>query len=115
MKNLLLFLFLLPSTLLAQEWIILDILSQSKKELIYKVDDGEGIERVKEKNPSLVRLIQTYSDKGYTLQYVTQGVELELNGMLPITAANNQRNWGTTQLTLDNNNRIMLWFKKRRK
>lgn len=107
--------FLSPCGLLAQEWIILDIISQSKKEIIYNLDDGKSIEKVKEKNPSIVRLIQTYTDKNYVLHYVTQGVELELNGMLPITAANNQRNWGTTQLTLDNNNRVMLWFKKKDK
>lgn len=113
MKKFLLFLLLLPCSVFAQDWRIVDIISQSKKELIYKVDDGEKIERVKEKNPSIVRLIQTYTDKGYVLQYVTQGVELELDGMLPVTTANNQRNWGTTQLTLDNNNRVMLWFKKK--
>ena len=31
----------------SQEWIIVDILEQSKKELVYKVDNGEEVKREK--------------------------------------------------------------------
>ena len=44
---------------------------------------------------------------------ITQGIELDLNGNLPIIRNNAQQNFGVTTLTLDNNNRVMLWFKKK--
>ncbi len=76
------------------------------------IDDGEGaIEREKIKNPSIVNLINDYQENGFVLEKVTQGVELDLNGSFPI---NNNRlnNLGFSNLTLSNNNRILLWFKK---
>ncbi|MBT3443635.1 MAG: hypothetical protein HN443_01175, partial [Flavobacteriaceae bacterium] len=35
----------------SQEWIIVDVLEQSKKELVYKVDNGEEVKREPVKNP----------------------------------------------------------------
>lgn len=99
----------------SQEWLIIDIVSQNSKELVIYIDDGEKkIEREKRKNPSIVKLIMDFQSEGYQLEKVTQGVELDLNGNFPL---NNNRlnNIGITNLTLSNNNRILLWFKKPKK
>jgi hypothetical protein len=93
----------------SQEWIIIDILEQSKKELVYKIDNGEEVKRETVKNPSIVRLIKEYQSEGFVLKAVTQGVELELNGTLPMIN-NRNNNFGVTNLNLFNNNRVMLWF-----
>ena len=96
----------------SQEWIIVDILEQSKKELVYKVDNGEKVKRETVKNPSIVKLIMDYQADGFQLKAVTQGVELELNGNLPLNN-NWNNNFGVANLNLFNNNRVMLWFEKR--
>ena len=97
----------------SQEWVIVDVVSQNTKELEVLIDDGEGeIEREKIKNPSIVNLINDYQEQGFTLEKVTQGVELDLNGSLPLNNTNRMNNFGFTNLTLSNNNRILLWFKK---
>jgi hypothetical protein len=96
-------------TIHSQEWIIIDILEQSKKELVYKIDDGEEVKRETVKNPSIVRLIKEYQSEGFVLKAVTQGVELELNGTLPMIN-NRNNNFAVTNLNLFNNNRVMLWF-----
>lgn len=98
-------------TIHSQEWIIIDILEQSKKELVYKIDDGEEVKRETVKNPSIVRLIKEYQSEGFVLKAVTQGVELELNGTLPMIN-NRNNNFAVTNLNLFNNNRVMLWFEK---
>jgi|TARA_B100001094_G_scaffold309510_1_gene343229 hypothetical protein len=95
----------------SQGWIIIDVLEQSKKQLVYKVDDGEKVFRKTVKNPSIVKLIKEYNNEGFRLEAVTQGVELDLNGNLPIMNSPNN-NFGVTNLNLFNNNRVMLWFKK---
>lgn len=101
------------SNAFAQQWVIIDIVSQNSKELAVLIDDGEGeIEREKIKNPSIVNLINNYQEKGFALEKVTQGVELDLNGSLPLNNINRMNNFGFTNLTLSNNNRILLWFKK---
>lgn len=107
-----LLLLLVPFWGLSQNWMLVDILSQSNKELVYRIDDGKKLKKKRVKNPSVVALIASIEDKGFSLEAITQGVELELNGMLPVGTLS-QRNFGTTQLNLDNNNRILLWFKKR--
>jgi hypothetical protein len=112
MKNLIFGLLLMVSlTTHSQEWIIIDILEQSKKELVYKIDNGEEVKRETVKNPSIVRLIKEYQSEGFVLKAVTQGVELELNGNLPMVN-NRNNNFGVTNLNLFNNNRVMLWFEK---
>ena len=103
--------FLVTASTYSQEWIIIDILEQSKKELVYKVDNGEEVKRETEKNPSIVRLIKDYQAEGFQLKAVTQGVELELSGNLPMIN-NRNNNFGIANLNLFNNNRIMLWFEK---
>ncbi len=111
-NKLTLLLLLLPFWGLSQNWMLVDILSQSNKELMYRIDDGKKLKKKRVKNPSVVALIASIEDKGFSLEAITQGVELELNGMLPVGTLS-QRNFGTTQLNLDHNNRILLWFKKR--
>ena len=97
----------------SQEWVIVDVVSQNTKELVVLIDNGEGeIEREKIKNPSIVNLINDYQEQGFALEKVTQGVELDLNGSLPLNNTNRMNNFGFTNLTLSNNNRILLWFKK---
>jgi hypothetical protein len=112
MKALTIVLFFLATvSTYSQEWIIVDILEQSKKELVYKVDNGEEVKRETDKNPSIVKLIKDYQAKGFQLKAVTQGVELELNGNLPMIN-NRNNNFGVANLNLFNNNRVMLWFEK---
>ena len=113
MKALTIVLFFLATvSTYSQEWIIVDILEQSKKELVYKVDNGEEVKRETVKNPSIVKLIKDYQAKGFQLKAVTQGVELELNGNLPMFN-NRNTNFGVANLNLFNNNRVMLWFEKK--
>lgn len=107
-----LFFLVTVSTTYSQEWIIVDILEQSKKELVYKVDNGEEVKRETVKNPSIVKLIKDYQAEGFQLKAVTQGVELELNGNLPMIN-NRNNNFGIANLNLFNNNRIILWFEKK--
>ena len=83
----------------SQEWIIVDILEQSKKELVYKVDNGVEVKRETVKNPSIVKLIMDYQADGFQLKAVTQGVELELNGNLPLNN-NWNNNFGVANLNL---------------
>lgn len=106
-KKLTFLLLLLPFWGLSQNWMLVDILSQSNKELVYRIDDGKKLKKKRVKNPSVVALIASIEGKGFSLEAITQGVELELNGMLPVGTLS-QRNFGTTQLNLDNNNRILL-------
>lgn len=115
MKTTTLIFFLLTSMAsFGQEWIIIDILEQSRKELIYRIDDGKSVKRETVKDPSIVRLIKEFQEQGFVLKSVTQGVELDLNGNLPLINSRNNNNIGITNLTLSNNNRIMLWFVKNR-
>ncbi len=75
------------------------------------IDNGKGeIEKEKLKNPSIVSLINKYQNEGFTLEKVTQGVELDLNGNFPLNNFSRMNNF--TNLTLTNSNRILLWFKK---
>ena len=112
MKNVLLLLITFNSLFsYSQEWIIIDILEQSKKQLIYKIDDGKEVIKKNVKNPSIVKLIKEYQNQGFKLEAVTQGIELDLNGNLPLMNSPNN-NFGITNLTLFNNNRVMLWFEK---
>ena len=113
MKALTIVLFFLATvSTYSQEWIIVDILEQSKKELVYKFDNGEEVKRETVKNPSIVKLIKDYQAKGFQLKAVTQGVELELNGNLPMIN-NRNNNFALANLNLFNNNRVMLWFEKK--
>ena len=107
MKNQLLIFVMLTSLFsYSQEWIIIDVLEQSKKQLIYKIDDGEKVTKKIDKNPSIVKLIREYQNQGFQLEAVTQGIELDLNGNLPLMNSPNN-NFGITNLTLFNNNRVM--------
>ena len=105
--------FIYFSNVNSQEWIIIDIVSQNSKEIVIMIDDGEEeIERKKIKNPSVVSLINEYQSNGFVLEKVTSGIELDINGSFPLNNSNRSNNFGFTSMTLSNNNRIMLWFKK---
>ena len=111
---LVIYLFLYFSNAFGQDWIIVDIIGQSSKELVITIDEGKGeIEKEKLKNPSIVSLIYKYQNKGFSLEKVTHGVELDLNGSFPLNNFNRMNNF--TNLTLTNSNRILLWFKKPKK
>lgn len=112
MKNkLLLFIMFTSLFSYSQEWIIIDVLEQSKKQLVYKIDNGDKVIKKIVKNPSIVKLIKEYQNQGFSLEAVTQGIELDLNGNLPLMNSPNN-NFGVTNPTLFNNNRVMLWFEK---
>ena len=111
MKKILILLLCYSGFCWGQNWKIVDIVAQSKKELVYYLDDGEQVEKVKVKNPSIVHLIDTFEQDGYSLEKITHGVELLLDGNLPITRQSQQ--WGITNLIVDNKHRIMLWFRKK--
>ena len=55
--------------------------------------------------------INKYQNNGFTLEKVTSGIELDINGNIPLSN-NRTNNFGFSNLTFSNNNRIMLWFKK---
>ena len=113
MKATLILLFLFFSSILySQQWVIIDVLEQSKKELVYRIDNGEKVIKKTVKNPSIVGLINEYQKKGFQLKTVTQGIELDLNGTFPLRN-NMTNNFGVTNLTLLNNNRVMLCFEKK--
>ena len=96
----------------SQNWILVDIVKQTRKQVVYRLDDGDKVKKVKHDSPSIINLISTIEGDGYKLEKITQGVELELDGSLPVIRNNNQQNFGVTMLTLNNNNRVMLWFKR---
>ena len=107
------FFFVLFPKVNYQEWVIVDIVNQNSKELTVMIDDGGGkINRKKIKNPSIVNLINEYQSNGFTLEKVTSGIELDINGIFPLNNNNWGNNFGLSNLTFSNNNRIMLWFKK---
>ena len=107
------FFFVLALRIHSQEWVIVDIVSQNSKELSVIIDDGgEKLKKKKIKNPSIVKLINEYQDNGFTLEKVTSGIELDINGSFPLRSNNWGNNFGLSNLTLSNNNRIIIWFKK---
>jgi hypothetical protein len=108
-----LFFYVFIPKVYSQEWVIVDIVNQNSKELSILIDDGgEKINRKKIKNPSIVNLINEYQNNGFTLEKVTSGIELDINGIFPLNNNNRGNNFGLSNLTFSNNNRIMLWFKK---
>lgn len=98
----------------SQEWVIIDVVSQNSKGLSVIIDDGgEKLNKKKIKNPSIVNLISEYQDNGFILEKVTSGIELDINGSFPLSNNNWGNNFGLSNLTFSNNNRIILWFKKK--
>ena len=112
MKAVFVLFFLISINGYSQDWILVDIIKQTRKEVIYRLDDGDKVKKVKHDSPSIINLISTIEGDGYKLEKITQGIELELEGNLPVIRNSNQQNFGVTMLTLDNNNRVMLWFKR---
>ena len=83
-----------------------------KSSLFIRLMTERRLQKKIDKNPSIVKLIREYQNQGFQLEAVTQGIELDLNGNLPLMNSPNN-NFGITNLTLFNNNRVMLWFEKK--
>ena len=96
----------------SQEWLIVSIINQNSKGIKYEVDDGEKISKKTTKNPSLVKLIDVFKQKGYSLNNITQINQIDLNGVFPLFNNNANFNFQTTNLNLNNNLRTNLWFRK---
>ena len=96
----------------SQEWLIVSIINQNSKGIKYEVDNGEKISKKTTKNPSLVKLIDVFKQKGYSLNNVTQINQIDLNGVFPLFNNNANFNFQTTNLNLNNNLRTNLWFRK---
>ena len=73
---------------------------------------GNKISKKTTKDPSLVKLIEDYKEKGYNLNNVTQINQIDLNGVFPLFNNNANFNFQTTNLNLNNNLRTNLWFRK---
>ena len=96
----------------SQEWLIVSIINQNSKGIKYEVDNGEKISKKTTKNPSLVKLIDVFKQKGYSLNNITQINQIDLNGVFPLFNNNANFNFQTTNLNLNNNLRTNLWFRK---
>ena len=104
--------FLVFNFTYSQEWLIVSIINQNSKGIKYEVDNGEKISKKTTKNPSLVKLIDVFKQKGYSLNNVTQINQIDLNGVFPLFNNNANFNFQTTNLNLNNNLRTNLWFRK---
>lgn len=111
MIRFLLFFFVFNFTY-SQEWLIVSIINQNSKGIKYEVDNGEKISKKTTKNPSLVKLIDVFKQKGYSLNNITQINQIDLNGVFPLFNNNANFNFQTTNLNLNNNLRTNLWFRK---
>jgi len=99
----------------SQEWLIVSIINQNSKGIKYEVDNGKKISKQSTKNPSLVKLIDSYKKMGYNLNNITQINQIDLNGVFPLFNNNTNFNFQTTNLNLNNNLRTNLWFRKENK
>ena len=99
----------------SQEWLIVNVISQNSKGIKYELDDGNKISKKTTKDPSLVKLIDDFKEKGYILNYITQVNQIDLNGVFPLFNNNANFNFQTTNLNLNNNLRTNLWFRKENK
>ena len=113
-KKLILFLLIFNYSY-SQEWLIVSIINQNSKGIKYEVDNGKKILKQSTKNPSLVKLIEDYKEKGYNLNNITQINQIDLNGVFPLFNNNTNFNFQTTNLNLNNNLRTNLWFRKENK
>ena len=96
----------------SQEWLIVNVISQNSKGIKYELDDGNKISKKTTKDPSLVKLIYDFKEKGYNLNNITQVNQIDLNGVFPLFNNNANFNFQTTNLNLNNNLRTNLWFRK---
>ena len=107
--------FLIFNFTYSQEWLIVSIINQNSKGIKYEVDNGEKITKKTTKNPSMVKLIDVFKQKGYSLNNITQINQIDLNGVFPLFNNNANFNFQTTNLNLNNNLRTNLWFRKENK
>lgn len=115
MRELIMMLLLIFNYTYSQEWLIVSVINKNSKGIKYEVDDGNRISKKTTKDPSLVKLIMDYKDKGYNLNKITQVNQIDLNGVFPLFNNNANFNFQTTNLNLNNNLRTNLWFRKENK
>ena len=115
MRDLSMRLLLIFNYTYSQEWLIVSVINKNSKGIKYEVDDGNRISKKTTKDPSLVKLIMDYKDKGYNLNKITQVNQIDLNGVFPLFNNNANFNFQTTNLNLNNNLRTNLWFRKENK
>lgn len=89
MKAVFVLFFLISVNGYSQDWILVDIIKQTRKEVVYRLDDGDEVKKVKHDSPSIINLISTIEGDGYKLEKITQGIELELEGNLPVIRNSN--------------------------
>ena len=99
----------------SQEWLIVSVINQNSKGIKYELDDGKKISKKTTRDPSLVKLIDNFKEKGYNLNNITQVNQIDLNGVFPLFNNNANFNFQTTNLNLNNNLRTNLWFRKENK
>tara|TARA_B100001250_G_C19351699_1_gene593705 strand:- start:211 stop:564 length:354 start_codon:yes stop_codon:yes gene_type:complete len=99
----------------SQDWLIVNIISQNSKGIKYEIDNGAKISKENSKDPSLVKLIEQFSQNGYELNNITQINQIDINGVFPLFNNNANFNFQTTNLNLNNNLRTNLWFRKENK
>ena len=115
MRELIMMLLLIFNYTYSQEWLIVSVINKNSKGIKYEVDDGNRISKKTTKDPSLVKLIMDYKEKGYSLNKITQVNQIDLNGVFPLFNNNANFNFQTTNLNLNNNLRTNLWFRKENK
>ena len=110
MNKLIISLLLFVNYTYSQEWLIVSIINKNSKGIKYEIDDGNKISKKTTKDPSIVKLIQDFKEKGYNLNNITQVNQIDLNGVFPLFNNNANFNFQTTNLNLNNNLRTNLWF-----
>ncbi len=115
MRELIMMLLLIFNYTYSQEWLIVSVINKNSKGIKYEVDDGNRISKKTTKDPSLVKLIMDYKEKGYSLNKITQVNQIDLNGVFPLFNNNANFNFQSTNLNLNNNLRTNLWFRKENK
>ena len=112
MKKIIIIILLIFNHSYSQEWLIVSVINKNSKGIKYEVDDGNKISKKTTKDPSLVKLIYDFKNKGYNLHNITQVNQIDLNGVFPLFNNNANFNFQTTNLNLNNNLRTNLWFRK---
>ena len=84
MNKLIISLLLFVNYTYSQEWLIVSIINKNSKGIKYEIDDGNKISKKTTKDPSIVKLIQDFKEKGYNLNNITQVNQIDLIIMLTL-------------------------------
>ena len=115
MNKLIISLLLFVNYTYSQEWLIVSIINKNSKGIKYEIDDGNKISKKTTKDPSIVKLIQDFKEKGYNLNNITQVNQIDLNGVFPLFNNNANLNFQTTNLNFNKKLTTNLWFRKENK